>query len=111
MVVAVDERGNKFGAGESNITARLPVMVRPSAPRFLNFGDTFQLPVVVQNQTDEPLEVSVAVRATNATLTAGGGRKVTVPANDRVELRFPAAAELAGTARFQLVATSKAGGD
>jgi alpha-2-macroglobulin len=28
-------------------------MVRPSAPRFLNFGDQFELPVVVQNQTDE----------------------------------------------------------
>ena len=29
-------------------------MVRPSPPRFLNFGDTFELPVVVQNQTDAP---------------------------------------------------------
>src|SRR5262249_61042950 len=29
----------QFGSGESSITARLPLMVRPSAPRFLNFGD------------------------------------------------------------------------
>ncbi len=40
-----------FGKGESTVTARLPLMVRPSAPRFLNFGDRFDLPVVVQNQT------------------------------------------------------------
>jgi uncharacterized protein YfaS (alpha-2-macroglobulin family) len=111
-LVAIAVAGDKqFGKGESALTARLPLMVRPSAPRFLNFGDSFQLPVVVQNQTDGALDVTVAVRATNATLTAGAGRKVTVPANDRVEVRFPAAAELAGTARFQLVATSKAGGD
>ena len=40
-------------------------MVRPSPPRFLNFGDQFELPVVVQNQTDAPMEVDVVVRATN----------------------------------------------
>ncbi|MDQ3249565.1 MAG: MG2 domain-containing protein, partial [Chloroflexota bacterium] len=64
MVVAV-ANGNQFGMGESNITARLPLMIRPSAPRFLNFGDQFELPVVVQNQTDEPMTVSVALRASN----------------------------------------------
>jgi alpha-2-macroglobulin len=98
--------GRQFGKGESTITARLPLMVRPSPPRFLNFGDTFALPVVVQNQTDAPMSVDVAVRATNATLTAGAGRRVTVPANDRVEVLFPAAASEAGTARFQVGASS-----
>ena len=28
----------------ANLVARLPLMVRPSAPRFLNFGDQFELP-------------------------------------------------------------------
>ena len=37
-------------------------MVRPSAPRFLNFGDHFELPVVLQNQTDEPMAVEVVVQ-------------------------------------------------
>ena len=64
MVSAV--AGDKFfGAGEANITARLPLMVRPAAPRFLNFGDRFELPVVLQNQTDAPLTVDVALRAAN----------------------------------------------
>ena len=39
MAVAVHE-GTHFGHGESAVTARLPLMVRPSAPRFLNFGDS-----------------------------------------------------------------------
>ncbi|MFL6212574.1 MAG: alpha-2-macroglobulin family protein [Blastocatellia bacterium] len=105
MAVAV-AGGRQFGGGESTITARLPLMVRPSAPRFLNFGDKFELPVVVQNQTDAPMEVNVAVRAANAALTDGAGRRVTVPANDRVEVRFPATTERAGTARFQIAAAS-----
>jgi uncharacterized protein YfaS (alpha-2-macroglobulin family) len=106
-VIAIAVAGTKqFGKGESAITARLPLMVKPSAPRFLNFGDTFQLPVVVQNQTDAPMTVKLAIVATNLSLTDGTGRAVTVPANDRVEVQFPAAAEMAGTARLQIVGTA-----
>ncbi|MBK9033467.1 MAG: Ig-like domain-containing protein [Myxococcales bacterium] len=111
-LVALAVAGDRqFGKGESAITARLPLMVRPSAPRFLNVGDRFALPVVVQNQTAAALEVDVAVRATNATLTAGRGQRVTVPAHDRVELRFPVAVARPGTARFQIAATARAGSD
>lgn len=110
-VMAVAVAGEKqFGIGESAITARLPVMARPSAPRFLNFGDKVELPVVVQNQTDQPLQVDVAVRAANAQMTEGQGRRVTVPANDRVEVRFPATTTKPGTARFQVAAASTANG-
>ena len=105
MAVSVDT-GKRFGKGESNITAKQPLMVRPSAPRFMNFGDKIELPVVVQNQTDKEMTVDVAVRATNASLTNGGGRKVTIPANDRAEIRFPVNADKAGIARFQIAATS-----
>jgi alpha-2-macroglobulin len=125
-VMAVAVAGEKqFGVGESAITARLPIMARPSAPRFLNFGDKIELPVVVQNQTDQPLKVDVAVRAANAEFVvppSGGtgsapqslppkggttnGLRVTVPANDRVEVRFPATTTKPGTARFQIAAAS-----
>ena len=105
MIVAV-AGDRQFGSGESSITARMPLMVRPSAPRFLNFGDTFEFPVVLQNQTDEAMQVKVAMRTTNAALTDGNGRMLTIPANDRVEVRFPAAAQLPGIARFQVGAQS-----
>lgn len=101
MAVAV-AGGKQFGLGEAAITARLPLMIRPSAPRFLNYGDTFELPVVVQNQTDQPMEASVVVRANHVKFTQGEGQRVTVPANDRVEIRFPAATSTAGEARFQI---------
>ena len=106
MVVAVDSGGNKFGSAEANLTARLPLMVRPSAPRFLNFGDTFELPVVLQNQTDEAMSVDVAIESTNTRLTGDAGLRVDVPANDRIEVRFPATTDRAGTARFQVAAVS-----
>lgn len=96
----------RFGVGESSLTARLPLMVRPSTPRFLTWGDTFELPVVVQNQSDVPLEVDVAVRAGNASLTAGAGRRLVVPGNDRAEVRFPAATDAVGQARFEVAAAS-----
>jgi hypothetical protein len=110
MAVAV-EGGRRFGSGEATIVARLPLMVRPSAPRFLNFGDRFELPVVVQNQTDGDLTVDVAVRARNAALTAGAGRRLLVAANDRAEVRFPMAAVRAGSARIQVGAASGAAAD
>src|SRR4029079_5296834 len=97
--VSVDV-GKRFGSGESTITAKQPLMVRPSAPRFMNFGDKIDLPVVVQNQTDQDMAVDVAVRATNAVLSGGGsmeptgdpsdnttGKRVLVKANDRAEVR------------------------
>lgn len=106
-IMAVVVSGEKsFGSGESSITARMPLMVRPSPPRFLNFGDKFELPVLLQNQTNEQMNVMVAVRSTNAAITDGLGRRIMVPANDRVEVRFPAAAEMPGTARFQVGASA-----
>ncbi len=111
-IMAVAVAGDQFyGKGESSITARLPLMVRPAAPRFLNFGDRFSLPVVLQNQTDAALEVDVAVQATNLALPLDQGRRVTVPARDRVEVRFAAATEQAGTARFVIGAASGAWAD
>ncbi len=107
VMVAAAAGAKQFGHGESSITARKSMMVRPSPPRFLNFGDKFQLPVVLQNQTNVSMTVKVAVRAENAELTDGSGRQVVVPANDRVEVLFPARSKMPGTARFQVGATTR----
>ena len=108
MAVAVDG-AERFGTAESAITARLPLQVRPSAPRFLNYGDEFELPIVVQNQTDSAMEVDVVVQTANLELDTSPGRRVTVPANDRVEVRFPARTREPGTARFRAAAVAVSG--
>ncbi len=103
MVVAASGV-ERFGTAESNITARLPLSVRPSAPRFLNTGDQFELPVVLQNLGRSPLAVDVVLQTANLDATGGTGRKVTIPAGDRVEIRFPAKVRSAGVARIRLSA-------
>lgn len=105
MAVAV-AGDNQFGKGESTLTARLPLMVRPSPPRFLNFGDRIEMPVVVQNQTDEAMQVKVAARAANLRLGDRPGRLIDVPANDRVEVRFKAVTKMAGKAVIQVAINS-----
>lgn len=99
MAVAWDTE-RSFGKGESTLTLRQPITVRPSAPRFLNYGDRFELPVIVQNQSDQPVQVSIAGRASNATFAESLGRTFAVAAGDRVEVRMPAAAAMPGTAHF-----------
>ena len=105
MAVAVKD-GDKFGSGDEVLTARLPVMVRPSLPRFLNFGDKAKLPVVIQNQTDEPLNVDIVGQASGITWLGAAGQSVKVPANDRVEVLFEAQADAVGRAHFRFGAVS-----
>ncbi len=108
VAIAADD-GKRFGKGESSITARKPLMVRPSAPRFLNYGDKAEIPVVIQNQSDKDMTVNVAMRASNVKLLDGdpaAGKQVAVRANDRAEVRFAVETEKAGTARFQFAAAS-----
>lgn len=111
-IMAIAAAGDRsFGSNESTITARLPVMVRPSAPRFLNFGDTFEFPVIVQNQTDVAIDVGVVARASNATVEEPASKRVKIAPNDRVEIRFAAATIKPGIARFQIGVSSGAFSD
>jgi len=105
MVVATADADNA-GTGDSNITARLPITVRPTPPRFTNFGDQFEFPVLVQNATDDDLDVDVALRSTNLNVDGRAGTTVRVPANDRVEVRFEVSANEAGIARYQVAANA-----
>jgi uncharacterized protein YfaS (alpha-2-macroglobulin family) len=102
---------DQFGKTESTITARKALMVRPSAPRFLNFGDAFELPIVIENQSETTQSVLVAARASNLRFSAGRARQLEVPAKDRVEVRLPMTTNLAGTAMIQVAARGKTGSD
>ncbi len=105
VMAVVADHGDRFGAGESTITARIPLQIRPSAPRFANFGDHFEFPVVVQNQTDKPFTADVVLETSNLSLTGPKGKRVTVPANNRVEVHFGAKTDSAGTARYRVSAS------
>ena len=60
LAAAAPER---FGQSESTITAKKHLMVRPSAPRFLNFGDRFELPVVLERVVGQAAAAGHDLRA------------------------------------------------
>ncbi|HET9988391.1 MAG TPA: alpha-2-macroglobulin family protein, partial [Kofleriaceae bacterium] len=91
-----------FGKAEDSIVTQRAVNARTQAPRFLAQGDRFELPVVVQNLDRTTRTVSVAVRAAN--LTGGGlGKRVTIPAGQRAEVRFPFATAARGKSVIQTI--------
>ncbi len=103
-IMAIAAAGtDKFGSSESSLTTKLPLMIKPSAPRFLNFGDSCELSVIIQNQTDKPLKTEVALRSNNAEIREPG-KLVEIPANDRVEVRFAVKAISNGQTTFQCIA-------
>ena len=111
-VVAAGER--QFGVGESHLTVQRWLVMRPVAPRFLNFGDRFELALLLQNAGVADMGVQVAVHADNAELTVPAGElvagcRVSMSPQERVEVRFPAAPAGAGIARFRLRAAVDAG--
>ena len=94
-----------YGKGEGAIVTQRKINARTQAPRFLDQGDRFELPVVVQNLAATARTMQVAVRASN--LTGGGlGKRVVVPAGQRAELRFPFATTARGKAVIQTIVTS-----
>lgn len=106
VVAVAADKDSRFGLGESSLTARLPLMVRPSAPRFLNFGDKFSLPVVLHNQTAQDMRVQVAARAANVKVLEPGAYICQVPAQSRREVLIPMETEAAGEAVIQVAAAA-----
>ena len=95
-----------FGKAESAIVTQRKINARTVAPRFLTQGDTFSLPVVVQNLDSRPRTIDVAVRAANLVGRGPAGKRVTIPGGQRAEVRFDFATAGAGRAVIQTIATS-----
>ncbi len=115
---------NKFGTAESSLTARLPLSIKPSAPRFLNFGDSCELPLMVYNQSNETLKTEVVLQASNAKLAEKADKSdnvnvysandvhtaaklVEIKAHDRVEVRFAMTTEDIGKIKLQCAAIAQ----
>jgi hypothetical protein len=95
-----------FGKAESAIVTQRAVNARTIAPRFLTQGDSFSLPVLVQNLDARPRTVDVAVRATNLTGQGPAGKRVTIPGGHRAEVRFDFTTRARGRAVVQTIVTS-----
>ncbi|KAL6044106.1 Alpha-2-Macroglobulin, variant 2 [Balamuthia mandrillaris] len=63
--VAVSRDGKSYGLGENLIIAQLPLVVRCTPPRFLNFGDSFELSIIIQNQLEQTLDIDIGIRVSH----------------------------------------------
>ena len=112
MAVAVDpDRPDHFGSADVQVKVRKPIMLRPSLPRFANFGDSFQASVMVDNQTDAAQAIIVGTRGTNVQISGDATQPIEIPAGQSKEVRFPMAVNKVGTMRLQFAALSNGGRD
>jgi alpha-2-macroglobulin len=93
-----------FGKAESAIVTQRTVNARTIAPRFLTQGDSFSLPVLVQNLGSRPRTIDVAVRAANLIGPGPAGQRVTIPGGQRAEVRFAFTTRARGRAVVQTIA-------
>ncbi|CAM4840593.1 unnamed protein product, partial [Rotaria magnacalcarata] len=111
-VWALATNDKQYGFGEMSFTVQLPIMIRPSLPRFLNYGDTAHFSVILQNQTDQSLLLHAGLRATNAKLLTSQtnqqavGYSIVIQPSKRAALRFPVTTIHSGIARFQFVVST-----
>lgn len=108
-LAAAGERA--FGLADTSLKVRLPVMARPSPPRFLNAGDEFELPIVLVNLESEPAELAVGVRGVNVEWSGAAGYRGRIPAGGRVTARFRGRALHPGTLPVQYVVRGALSGD
>ncbi len=112
MAVAIDrEEVDRFGSADAQVRVRKPVMLRPSLPRFANYGDVFEASVMVDNQTGANQKVLVGTRGLNVTIGSDDQKFVDIPAGGSKEVRFDMKTEQVGTMRLQFAAMSSAGRD
>lgn len=105
MMAIASEGVGRFGKSESQILSATPLAVKPSPPRFLLEDDSCVLPVLVSNQTEQAMQVEVALRASGVKMKPTGF-SLDIPATSTTQVEFPVTAEQSGQAHFQAVATS-----
>jgi alpha-2-macroglobulin len=89
MAVVVDkDKGKSFGNGQARVNIRKQFMIRPSLPRFANFGDTFEASVIVNNLTKEDGKVTVKLEGVGFKLLEKNIKTIDVPSGRDKELAF-----------------------
>ncbi len=103
MAVAAGSE-DRFGFGEGSITTNRQLMARPAMPRGLRVGDTIDAGVIVTSKGLGQSFVDVAMNAKGVVASGPVKRRVTLPKNGSVEVRFPVKANAAGQATFEFSA-------
>jgi hypothetical protein len=108
LAFAVDEQPlPHMGVAEATIRTRLPLLLQPSLPRFVNAGDSFEATALVHNLTERPQRTQVQASAENLIIDAQP-QSIEIAAGKSHLVRFAARAIAAGVARVKIAAQSDA---
>ncbi len=108
VVAAEDDR---FGFGEAQLVTSRPLMARPAMPRFMRAGDTLAAGVILTSKGLAASEVEVGLVAVGAEVSGEATRRVLLPSNGSVEVRWAISTPHAGTAKFSFRARTKGASD
>jgi alpha-2-macroglobulin len=109
MAVAID--GDRFGSAEQLTRVRDPIVLLPTLPRVLSFGESFQVPMTVRNDTGRDGTFRVALAVQGPVAVEGQPVQSVAVANGRDKTLYFGARSggTAGDARF--VATAQGNGE
>ncbi len=111
MAVSIDE--DRFGSSQRLTRVRDPLVLLPTLPRILSFGETLQVPVTVRNDTGKPgkIQVGLTAQGTPAIITIEqASQTVEIPVGREKTVYFTVkTGDASGNVRF--VATASGNGE
>jgi len=97
---------DRVGFGAAAIQSNRQLMARPALPRLLRVGDTLQASLILTSKGAKAAGVDVSLATEGLTTLGTPQRRVTLPQNGQVEVRFPVKATRAGSASLEFTARS-----
>ncbi|MBN2160552.1 MAG: Ig-like domain-containing protein [Spirochaetes bacterium] len=105
-VMAIGAQGENFGSTAKYVTVVDPIVLSPALPRMLAPGDSFEIPVLVYNQTGADGKCALAVSTQGPVKMEGSSTVVFLPNQSEKILYFYCRARKdAGVAKFNFTAS------
>ncbi|MEA4855336.1 alpha-2-macroglobulin family protein [Solidesulfovibrio sp.] len=102
-LMAAGLSGRRFAAAEAKTLVKSPLVLLPSFPRFLAFGDAADIPVTVRNDTGKPGTFTVSLTAAGPVRVGEPTRSPTIAAGAAATVSFPVTAgEAEGVAELSV---------
>ncbi len=108
-VVAMATSGPQlFGLAESSFVTRLPLQIRPQWPRFLNYGDTAEVSILVENLSQDHQDLTLIAQSDRLEMSYESEEldfdaiKFAVPARSRQQILVPVEAREAGESQVMV---------
>ncbi|MFP5245073.1 MAG: alpha-2-macroglobulin family protein, partial [Thermoanaerobaculia bacterium] len=103
--------GSAFGMGSSTARTNLPLLVRLQAPRFFVAGDRAVVSAVINNNTDEAIDVTATLEAEGLEVERRALSPSTVPPHADARVDWNVSATKAGNAKLRVTARGGRYGD